>query len=292
MGNFLEPTDQEAALIGARPNGRRLTIQGKDQPETQDYIEVFGILPDYLLKINGIIISEQDDESLRVLLSTYRGMFKATKKWLEYFERNQDLEQIVKPKVIFSDWEQDFKPHGEFSWALLKLCQEIFKIDSRSKMNPVFADFLSGAELWFNYVLENLETAFQTNGIFGSLRREGKQKSLDLAMRGMRDDLNNLFEIVRDLKLPQKLPPQVPIINSTEKAIEMYAQTIAQKDCKFREIYETYKKTQIRSHRAIRNDSNFQSGGLNNNGSLWIGGKGRRGKDNKKRRKRGFGKQK
>ena len=219
-------------------------------------------------------------------------MFKATKKWLDYFERNKDLEPIDKPQEIFSDWEQDFKPHGEFSWALLNLCNEIFKIELRNEKNPVFSDFLSGAELWFNYQLENLETAFQTNGIFGSLQREGKQKSLDLAMGGMRKDLNNLFEIVREIKAPQVLPPQVPIINSTEKAIEMYAQTIAQKDCEFREIYEIYKKTQIRSHRAIRNDSNFQSGGLNHNGSLWTGGKGIRGKDHKKRQKRGFSKQK
>ncbi|WP_445630317.1 hypothetical protein [Nostoc sp. DSM 114167] len=58
--NFLRAEELKIGIYN--PIIWRLNIQGKEKPSRNDYIQGFGLLPDFVLKANGILISEQKEK--------------------------------------------------------------------------------------------------------------------------------------------------------------------------------------------------------------------------------------
>lgn len=277
-----------------KPGIYNLTIQRlikKDsEPLTQnDYIQAFGVLPDFVLKAHGIIISEKHEKNLAVLLQSHRDAFQAMKKWIIYFDNNtNNSKPSDPPELKFSDWENDYKPHAEESWALLNLSTEILKRDP-FKWKEDFAPLIP-AELWFSCEFEKLENTFKRTGILGTTTRIGKQEFYNNKSQEINTDFDSLYK--RKFGHASDFEPdEIQRWDSTVDAIRTHAEYIAQSDIDFcHNIYPDYLDKQKFALRHIRNNPNFQSSGLEKDGSLFIGGKGKRGKGKKSSKSnKGFG---
>ncbi len=280
------PSQNEEKPCIYNPNIRRLEKKGK--LTQNDYIQAFGLLPDYILKANGILSSELNEGDLGELLKSYRDAFQAMKKWLVLFDNTTNNSQAFNPPILIYKWENDYKPHAEESYALLNLCTEILNLDPFG-WKESFASLIP-AELWFSCEFEKLEHSFQKTGILGTSTRIGKQKSCDTTSQQIREDFDSLpsrkFGNASDFE-----PHEIQRWDSTEDAIKTHAEYIAQSDPYFcHHIYADYIKKQKCTLRHIRNHSDFQFSALEKDGSLFVGGQGKRGKGKKSSKsKKGFG---
>ncbi|BBD60725.1 hypothetical protein NIES2109_35240 [Nostoc sp. HK-01] len=269
---------------------RKLNVKNKKKPSRNDYIESFGILPDVVLKANGILSSELNEGKLGLLLSSHRDAFKAIHKWIVHYDSNIDNSFCVDPPELRFSWEFDYKPHANQSWALLNLCKEILKRDQFGWKASM--ESLSAAELWFSYEFERLENTFKTTGILGTTTRKGKHSECDAMLNRITEDFDTLpsrrFEEACCFS-----PNQIQSWDSTEEAIRVHAEKIAQQDIQFSFIYSRYIKIRKQILRSIRNNPNLQFAALETDGSLFVGGKGKRGKSQKRSKyKKGFCKEK
>lgn len=250
-------------------------LQGKEKPDRNDYIQIFGCLPSFILKAHGILISELNEGSLGVLVKSHQDAFRAIKEWIFHFENTANDSHPTDPSKLHFSWKFDYKPHAEMSWALLNLCEEIFNRDLLGWKKEMTS--ISPALLWFSYEFEQLENTFKTTGILGTSSQKGKHSSCAAMSKRIREDFDSLNSR-RWKSVAQFKPNQIPTRNSTADAIRIHAETIAQQDRGFSLIYEKYTKIQRRSIRTIRNNPNLQFAALETDGPLYVGGKGKRGK--------------
>ncbi|MEH2154965.1 hypothetical protein [Nostoc sp.] len=269
---------------------RRLNIKEKEKPSRNDYIQSFGLLPDFVLKANGILSSELKEGDLGVLFWSHRDAFKAIHKWLVHFDSTINNSFSVDPPELRFSWEFDYKPHAEQSWALLNLCKEILKCDQFGWKESI--ESLSAAELWFSCEFERLENTFKTTGILGTTSRRGKHSECGAMSKRISENFDSLpsrgFAEACNFQ-----PNQIQSWDSTEEAIRVHAEKIAQQNIQFTSIYSNYIKIRKQTLRSIRNNPNLQFTALEKNGSLFVGGKGKRGKSQKRSKsKKGFCKEK
>lgn len=267
-----------------------LNLQGKEKPDRNDYIQAFGLLPDFVFKANGILSSELNEGTLGVVLRSHQDAFKAIKEWIVHFDNTTNDSHPTDPPELRFSWEFDYKPHAEKSWALLNLCEEILKRDLFGWKKEM--ESLSSAQLWFSYEFEQLEKAFKTTGISEKSSRKGKHSSCDEISKRISKDFDSLAS--RRFESAFKFQPnQIQTWDSTEDAIRVHAEKIAQQDNKFSCIYHNYIKIWKRTIRTIRNNPNLQFAALETDGFLFVSGKGKRGKgQNHSKPKKGFCKEK
>lgn len=255
-----------------------LTIQGKETPDPNDYIQAFGVLPDFVFKANGILSSELNEGSLGLLINSYRDVFKAIKEWIVHFYNTANDSHSTDPQELSCSWKYDYKYYAKESWTLLNLCEEILNRDLLGWKNEL--ESLSSAQLWFSYEFEQLEKTFKTNGILGISSRKTKQSSCDAKIKQIKEDFDSLLS--RRFKKASKFQPnQVQIWDSAEDAIRVHAEIIAKQDLEFNSIYTQYIQIQKKKFRDIRSNKNIQSVALETDGFLFVGGKGKRGKAKK-----------
>ncbi|MEH2439905.1 hypothetical protein [Nostoc sp.] len=269
---------------------RKLNIKEKEKPTRNDYIKNFGHLPDFVLKANGILISDLKDGDLGVLLWSHKDAFKAIHKWIVHFDSTNNNSFYADPPELRFSWEFDYKPHAEQSWALLNLCKEILNRDQFGWKESI--ESLSAAELWFSCEFERLENTFKTTGILGTSSRRGKHSECDAMLKQISENFDSLpsrrFAEACDFQ-----PNQIKSWDSTEEAIRVHAEKIAQQNIQFSSIYSNYIKIRKQTLRSIRNNPNLQFAALEKNASLFVGGKGKRGKSQKcSKSKKGFCKEK
>ncbi|BAZ51963.1 hypothetical protein NIES4103_46220 [Nostoc sp. NIES-4103] len=269
---------------------QRLKIKDKEKPNRNDYIQSFALLPDYVLKAHGILGSDMSEGDLGVLLISHQDAFKAIQKWIVHFDSTINNSFPVDPPELRFSWEFDYKPHAEQCWALLNLCQEILEHDQFGWKASI--ESLSAAELWFSCEFERLEKTFKTTGILGISSRRGKHSDCDAMSKRISEHFDSLgsrrFEEACGFQ-----PNQIPSWDSTEEAIRVHAEKIAQQDFQFRYNYSKYIKIRKQTLRSIRNNPNLQFAALEKNGSLFVGGKGKRGRSQKRSKyKNGFCKEK
>ncbi|QIR36339.1 hypothetical protein HCG51_05920 [Tolypothrix sp. PCC 7910] len=257
---------------------RRLYIKDKEKPSRNDYIQAFKLLPDFVIKANGILISEQKERDLGVLISSHRDAFKAIHKWLVHFDSTENNSFLFDPPKLPSDWELDYKPHGKQSWALLNLCREILKRDQFGWKESI--KHLSAAQLWFSCEFERLENTFIRTGILGTSARRGKNSECNAMSKRIDDNFNSLPSR-RFAKACDFQAHQIQSWDSTEEAIRVHAEKIAQQDIEFSIIYYDYIKIRKQTLRSIRNNPNLQFAAIEETGLLFVGGKGKRGKSQK-----------
>jgi hypothetical protein len=291
----ISPSAEELKPCIYRLKVYELNIQGKDRPDRNDYIQVFGLLPDFILKANGILSSELNEGDLGELLRSHRDAFKAIKKWMTHFDKTANDSHPTDPPELRFSWEFDYKPHAQKSWALLNFCEEILKRDLFEWKKEEGMKSLSSGLLWFSYECEQLENTFKTTGILGPSSRKGKHSSCDAMSKRINKDFDSLPS--RRFERASKFQPnQIPTWDSTEDAIRVHAEKIAQQqpqDIEFSRIYNNYIQIQKRTIRTIRNNPNLQFAALEKDGFLFVGGKGRRGKSqNRSKPKNGFCKEK
>ncbi|MDZ8054596.1 MAG: hypothetical protein RMX68_008345 [Aulosira sp. ZfuVER01] len=265
----------------------RLNVQGKEKPSQNDYIQAFGLLPDFVLQANAILISEQKERDLGVLISSHRDAFKAIHKWLVHFDSTINNSSSVDPPELHFSWEFDYKPHAKQSWALLNLCREILKRDQFGWKESI--KHLSAAELWFSCEFEKLENTLTRTGILGTSTWRGKNSDCDAMSKRIAENFNSLpsRRFAEACNFPEH---QIQSWDSTDEAIRVHAEKIAQQDIEFSIIYHDYIKIRKQTLRSIRNNPNLQFAALGENGLLSVGGKGKRGKGRKP--SKGFCKQK
>ena len=271
---------------------QRLSIKGKEQPNRNDYIQAFGLLPDFVLKANGILSSELKEGNLGVLLRSHRDAFKAIKEWIVHFDSNANDKLRTDPPELRFSWKFDYKPHAELSWALLNLCEEILKRDQFGWKNLIAS--LLAAEIWFSCEFEKLSNTFQSTGILGTNPhpQRGKHKSCDAMSKQISSDFNSIPSR-RFANASAFEPNEIQTWDSTQEAIRTHAEKIAQHDIEFSNIYFNYIKIQKRTIRSIRNNPNLQMAALEKDSSLFVGAKGKRGKSqNCSKSKKGFCKEK
>lgn len=278
--NYITPPLQTEEL---RPGSynliiRRLKIKDKEKPSRNDHIQAFGLLPDFVLKANGILSSDLNEGHLGVLLWSHRDAFKAIHKWLVHFDSTNNNSSSVDPPELRFSWELDYKPHAEQSWALLNLCKEILKRDQFRWKESI--KYLSAAELWFSCEFEKLENTFKRTGILGTTSWRGKHSDCDVMSKRIRENFDSLpsrrFAEACDFQ-----PNQIQCWDSTEEAIRVHAEKIAQQDIEFSIIYYNYIKIRKQTLRSVRNNPNLQFAALGENGLLSVGGKSKRGKSRK-----------
>lgn len=254
---------------------RKLHIKNKENFSRNDYIQGFGFLPDFVLKAHGILGTELNEGDLGLLLSCHRDAFKAIYKWLVHFDNTINNSFPFEQVELFFSWEFDYKPYAEQSWALLNLCKEILNRDQFGWKESIKS--LSAAELWFSCEFERLENTFKRIGILGTSSPIRKQDSCDAMSKQIRENFDSLlsrrFEERCDFQ-----PNQIQSFDSTEEAIRVHAEKIAQQDIQFSCIYSKYIKIQKQTLRSIRNNPNLQFAALERNGCLFVRGKGKRGK--------------
>lgn len=269
-----------------------LNIQGKEKPDRNDYIQAFEFLPDLVLNANGILSSELNEGTLGVVLRCHRDACKAIKKWMTHFDKTANDSYPTDPPELRFSWEFDYKPHAQKSWALLNLCEEILKRDLFKWKKEEGMESLSSSLLWFSYECEQLENTFKTTGILGPSSRKGKHSSCDAMSKRISKNFDSLPS--RKFKQASQFQQnQIQTWDSTEDAIRIHAEIIAQQDVKFSSIYNNYIQTEKRTVRSIRNNPNLQFAALETDGFLFVGGKGRRGKgQNHSKPKKGFCKEK
>ena len=265
----------------------RLELQNSEKPSRDTYIKAFGELPDFVLKANQILASNQEGNFQR-LVNHYREVFKAIQKWIVHFEKQSHDSSLFDPPELRFSWEFDFKPHAEESWALLNLCQEIVKLA------PLYGqDFLkvtNATELWWSCHFERLQETFFKNGIFSKQPElQGKQYSCDVMSKRIREDFDTLHQR-KFANSSQFDLTKIATWDATEEALRMLAEDIAQQDDEFRRlIYSKHIKIQKRLLRNVRNNPNLQLMVLEPSGSLHVGGKSKRGKGKKpSQSKKGF----
>ncbi|OUL34976.1 hypothetical protein BV372_12780 [Nostoc sp. T09] len=257
---------------------QRLDIQGKEKPSRNEYIQAFKLLPDFVLKANGILSSDLNEGHLGVLLRSHRDAFKAIHKWLVHFDSTNNNSSSVDPPELRFSWEFDYKPHAKQSWAFLNLCKEILKRDQFGWKESI--KHLSAAQLWFSYEFERLENTFKRTGILGTTSWRGKHSDCDAMSKRISENFDSLHSR-RFAEACDFQPNQIQSWDSTEAAIQAHAEKIAQQDFPFRKIYSKYIKIRKQTLRSIRNNPNLQFAALEENGSLSVGGKGKRGKSQK-----------
>ncbi|MBD2357280.1 hypothetical protein H6G41_22105 [Tolypothrix sp. FACHB-123] len=266
---------------------RHLDIKDKEKPSQNDYIQAFKLLPDFVLKGNGILISDLNEGHLGVLLSSHRDAFKAIHKWLVYFDSANNNSFPIDPPELPFDWELDYESHAKQSWAFLNLCKEILNHDQFGWKESI--KDLSAAELWFSCEFEKLENTFKITGILGESDWRGKHSDCDAMSKQIRENFDSLhsrrFADACDFQ-----PNQIQSWDSTDEAIRVHAEKIAQQDFQFRYIYYNYINIRKQTLRSIRNNPNLQFAALGENRLLSVGGKGKRGKSRKPTK--GFCKQK
>ncbi|MDZ8186453.1 MAG: hypothetical protein RMX96_16585 [Nostoc sp. ChiSLP02] len=267
---------------------RRLNL--KENPTQNDYVQSFALLPDFVIKANGILISEQKERDLAVLISSHRDAFKAIHKWIVHFDNTTNNSSSGDPAELSSSWEFDYKPHAQQSWALLNLCKEILKHDQFEWKASI--EYLSAAELWFSCEFERLENTFKRTGILGPTSWTGKHSECDVMSRQIRENYNSLPS--RRFAEARKFQEnQIQSWDSTEEAIRVHAEKIAQQDREFNSIYCKYNKIRLQTLRSIRNNPNLQFAALKKNGFLSMGGIGKRGEGQKpSKHQKGFCKEK
>ncbi|MBW4628749.1 MAG: hypothetical protein KME49_25345 [Brasilonema octagenarum HA4186-MV1] len=270
---------------------QRLKIEGKERPNRNDYIQAFGLLPDFVLKANGILSASLEEGNLGVLLRSHRDAFKAIKKWIVHFVCNANDSLTTDPPENGESWEFDYKPHAEESWALLNLCEEIFQRDQFGWKDSIAS--LLAAEIWFSCEFERLENTLKSTGILGTTPQRGKHQSCDTMSKQISSDFNSIPSR-RFADASAFEPNEIQTWDSTEEAIRIHAEKIAQLDTEFCHIiYSNYIKIRKRTIRSIRNNPNLQVATLEKSGDLFVGGKGKRGKSQKRSKsKKGFCKEK
>ncbi|MBD2438770.1 hypothetical protein [Nostoc sp. FACHB-110] len=255
-----------------------LKIHGKETPDRNDYIQAFEFIPDFVLKTKGILSSELNEGTFGVLLKSHRDAFKAINQWIIHFDKTANDSLTPDPPELHFSWEFDYKTHALQSWALLNLCEEILKRDLFGWKKEIPS--LSSAQLWVSYECEQLEKTFKTTGILDTSSRKGKQSSCDAMLKQINTDFNSLLS--RRFKSASKFQAnQIQSWDSTEDAIRVHAEKIAQQDIQFSSIYSQYIKIRKQTLRSIRNNPNLQFAALETDGSLFVGGKGKRGKSQK-----------
>jgi len=265
----------------------RLELQNSEKPSRNTYIKALGELPDFVLKANQILASNREGNFQR-LLNYYREVFKAIQKWIVHFEKQSHDFSLSDPPELRLSWEFAFKPHAEESWALLNLCQEIVK---RAPSNG--QDFLkstSATELWWSCHFERLQETFFKNGIISKQPElQGKQYSCDVMSKRIREDFDTLHQR-KFADSSQFDLTKIATWEATEEALRILAEDIAQQDDEFRRlIYSNYIKIKKRVVRSARNNPNLQLMVLEPDGSLYVGGKSKRGKGKKpSQSKKGF----
>lgn len=267
------------------PKFIRLSNVHKSPDADEQYLRCFGLLPDFVLKKNGLIpqeITPDNFGNLGILLEEYRAMFKAMREWLIHGIGLLKLPikiNIVVPDDLISSWKFDYKPMAQMSWDLLHLCQEILSRDPLQWQ--YYHDNLTARELWFNAEFDSLETAFRLNGLLGEYKFTGKEEYYQKKTAEIRDNRESLyrrkFQFLKDTEIEDK-----PENNSVVDAIFAYADYIAQQDPDFQwYIYEPYWKNTTKNIRAIRDNKNIQATGLTENNEIRNGGNGKRGKGKK-----------
>jgi hypothetical protein len=267
-----------------------LNIQGKEKPDRNDYIQAFGLLPDFVLKTKGILSSDLNEGTFGVVLRSHRDAFKAIKQWIIHFDKTANDSHTPDPPELHFSWEFDYKAYAQQSWALLNLCEEILKRDLFDWKKEIPS--ISSAQLWVSYEFEQLEKTFKTTGILDTSSRKGKQSSCDAMLKQINKDFDSLLS--RRFKSVSKFHPnQIQSWDSTEDAIRVHAEKIAQQDIQFSSIYSKYIKIRKQTIRSIRNNPNLQFAALETDNSLFVGGKGKRGKSQKRSKyQKGFCKEK
>lgn len=257
----------------------RLELQNSEKPSRDTYIQAFGQLPDFVLKANGILVSNREG-NVDILLNEYRETFKAIQQWIIHFQNQSNNSFTSDPPELRFTWKFDFKPHGEESWALLNLCEEVLKRDPLHWKDDL--EFLTAAELWWSCNFERLQGSFFQNGILAQqAQRQRKHSFCDGMSKLIREDFDTLHQ--RRFADPSQCgSTQIQTWDATEEALRIHAEYIAQQDSQFRQqIYPNYITIKKRLLRSIRNNSNLQLMTLEQDGSLDVGGKGKRGKGKK-----------
>lgn len=268
------------------PNFICLTNPDKSLYTDEQYLRSFGLLPDFVLKKNGLIpqeITPDNFGNLGTLLEEYRAMFKAIREWLIYgigFSKLPIKIDLVLPVDLIFSWKLDYEPMARMSWDLLHLCQEILERDPLRWQ--YYYENLTPRQLWFNAELDSLEKTFRQNGLLGEYNFTGKEKNYLQKSTEIRNNRQSLlkrqFQLLPDTEIENK-----PENNSVVDALFAYADTIAQKDEYFQwYIYEPYWKNTTKNFRTIRDNKNIQVTGLTKANEIWVGGKGKRGKGKKK----------
>lgn len=279
MNHKMHPLQAEKVSLGTyNLIIQTLDLKGKEKPSLNDYIQAFKLLPDFVLKGNGILSSDLNEGHLGVLLWTHRDAFKAIHKWLVYLDSTNNNSFLFDPPKLPFDWELDYEPHAQQSWALLNLYKEILKRDQFGWKESIKQ--LSAAQLWFSCEFERLENTFIRTGILGTSARRGKNSECDAMSKRIDDNFNSLpsrkFAEACDFQAHQ-----IQSWDSTEEAIRVHAEKIAQQDIQFSVIYSKYIKIRKQALRSVRNNPNLQFAALEQNGLLFVGGNGKRGKSQK-----------
>ncbi len=209
----------------------RLELQNSENPSRDTYIQAFGQLPDFVLKANGILVSNREG-NVDILLIEYRETFKAIQQWIIHFQNQSNNSSISDPPELRFTWKFDFKPHAEESWALLNLCEEVLKRDPLHWKNE--RGFLTAAELWWSCNFERLQGSFFRNGILvQQAEQQRKQSFCDGMSKLIREDFETLHQ--RRFADPSQYDlTQIQTWDATEEAVRSHAEYIAQQDDQFR----------------------------------------------------------
>lgn len=285
--NIINGNSATENLICPLPFFQKLTIEGKDQPTYQDHLQVIGVMPDLVLKAHGVSSIGLYECNLGKILDDHRAAFKAMKLWLER-AYEVDNEYIPDLPELHQNWVSDYKVMAEELLALLHLCKEILQRDPMGWNNGLENKVEKKLEkptatmLWFGVIYERLERSLRSTGVLDKGEQQSKQATCDQMSKQIRNNYKTLgqrqfFQNRSDI---DRLG--IKIVECAEDAVLIHADFIAKQDYDFcEEIYKDYQKTKSRAIRSIRNNPNFQFVWLEANGSLRVGGKGKRGKGKK-----------
>ena len=263
-----------------------ISADGRELTDAKEYLAMFRILPLFLLNSYGVKVEPTEGE-LYKLINNHLLTFIGILRWFDYFTsgKESDLENDY-PELCLGHFKY-VQSKAELSWATLNLCQEILKKDLWGWKKMRY--FISPTKLWFSYEYEELENTFLQNGIIGKFVRVGKRRVCDSNRNQIQEDLDGF-------DLEEFFPPTnancsqaTHSVTSTSLNINNHAKAIAQQDREFSLLYRKYCKDKKRFYRDFRSHKELQLAGIKNDGSIYMTGKGKRGKDTKKRQKKGFG---
>lgn len=263
-----------------------ISDDGRELTDAKEYFATFRMLPRFLLNSYKLKLDPADGE-LFSLFCDYSYIFVGVSQWFKYFE-NGKVSDIDKdyPELCFSSFEY-LQSKAEYSWVTLNLCQEILKIDLWGwKKLPLF---ISPTKLWFSYEYEELEHTFLHNGIFGKLKPVKKRQFCDSIRKQIQEDLDGYHREEFFPPTAANCSQATHSITSTVDNIINHAKAIARKNSEFSLLYRKYCKVKLRFYRDFRNHKELQLGGIKDDGSIYMTGKGKRGQGTKKKQKKGFG---
>ena len=250
----------------------------------EQLIETRAIFPAEILRRNGLLPDELGG-SQQILLSEIKKGWDGIGDWLRYFLLNNPVPDI--------DHNIFYKPAAEKDRALLTLLQELYL-----KVEWV-QDIFSSPGIWWNGIFfERLSHTFKTNGLLGPNILPGKRADSDRLLRDLKEmeDFKKLPFQMWSQRLPKGEYAYFPIngkefltpLENLEQPIALLTElAIADaSDCiHFRNgTLRDFLKTQKRCTRLIRNNPELRYLGIADDGSLWVGGKGK-GKRQKKRKR-------